>query len=331
MKRTLSIVVIGLAASVSGGCKKKTATTEPAKGSAAEPTSATGSGSAAEGSAGAGSAEGSGSAAAAAPSAITVEGLSTPESALFDEAGDRYLVSNINGQPLGADDNGFISAVTPTGEATKWIDGAKPDIKLDAPKGMAFSGDMLWVADISVVRRFDLKTGAQKDDVKIKGATFLNDVVSDGAGGVYVSDSGLDASFKPTGSDAIYQIDKAGKVTQRIKDKGLGAPNGLASADGKLWAVTFGTGELFEVDAKGAKQNPSKLPKGQLDGIVVMDGGELLVSSWDAKAVFRGTPGGEWKEVVSGVESPADIGWDAGRKRVLVPLFTQNKLVIQPL
>ncbi|MGE0871860.1 MAG: SMP-30/gluconolactonase/LRE family protein [Kofleriaceae bacterium] len=320
MKRTLFIVAIGLAAA--GGCKKKSSTTEPATGSAtgsaAEPV-ASGSGSAAQGSA------------EPAPSAITVEGLSTPESVLFDEAGDRYIVSNINGQPAAADDNGFLSVVTPSGEATKWIDGAKPDVKLDAPKGMAISGDMLWVADITVVRRFDLKTGAQKDDVKIKGATFLNDVVSDGAGGVYVSDSGLDASFKPTGTDAIYQIDTAGKVTPRAKDKALGAPNGLVRAADKLWAVTFGTGEVYEVDAKGAKQNVSKPPKGQLDGIVALEGGDVLVSSWEGKAVYRNTPGGEWKEVISGVESPADIGWDSKRKRVLIPLFAQNKVMIQPL
>ena len=35
---------------------------------------------------------------------------------------------------------------------------------------------MLYVADITVVRLFDLKTGAPKGEVKVPGATFLNDI-----------------------------------------------------------------------------------------------------------------------------------------------------------
>ena len=84
-------------------------------------------------------------------------------------------------------------------------------------------------------------------------------------------------------------------------------------------------------DAKGKKAAPQKPPKGQLDGIVVLDGGELLISSWEGKAIYRGKPGGEWKAVVEGVESPADIGWDSKRKRALIPLFIGNSVILQPL
>src|SRR5262245_33093167 len=41
------------------------------------------------------------------------EGLATPESVLNDESGDRYLVSNINGKPWEADNNGYISDLSP--------------------------------------------------------------------------------------------------------------------------------------------------------------------------------------------------------------------------
>src|SRR5688572_1139033 len=61
------------------------------------------------------------------------EGFSTPESVLYDSDADIYLVSNINGEPLGADDNGFIAKLSPDGKITeaKWIDGSKDNIKLD--------------------------------------------------------------------------------------------------------------------------------------------------------------------------------------------------------
>jgi hypothetical protein len=262
------------------------------------------------------------------------EGFSTPESVLYDADSDSYLVSNINGEPLGSDDNGFIAKVSPDGTISdaKWIDGAKDNIKLDAPKGMAITGGVLYVSDITVVRQFDAKTGEPKGEIKIDGATFLNDVAAAPDGGVYVTDSGLDAKFAPTGSDAVYHISKDGKVHPLIKDKTLGNPNGVAAgSDGSVWVVTFGTGEIYQINAKGKKVSPQKLPQGQLDGVVTLDSGELLVSSWAGSSVFRGKPGGEWKPAVENIKSPADIGWDSKRKRLLIPSFQGNQVILSPL
>ncbi|MBA3392799.1 MAG: SMP-30/gluconolactonase/LRE family protein [Deltaproteobacteria bacterium] len=343
MKQLIWIGVV-VAASSATACKKKEAAKTEVVGSGSAvvaPTAATPDAEA--GSATGSTAEtGSGSAADSAadgadPTAKLVDPgeLKTPESVLYDVGRDMYMVSNINGTPLEADDNGYLSVVNPDGSNERsnaswlWINGSAADIKLDAPKGMAISGDTLFVADITVVRQFEAKAGVQKPDIKIEGATFLNDVTPDGNGGVFVTDSGLDASFKPTGTDAVYHIAKDGKVTPRIKNKDLGAPNGVWAGDkGSIWVVTFGSGEIYEVNAKGKKLAAQKLPKGQLDGVVGIEGGEFLVSSWEGKCVYRGKPGGEWKEVVSGVESPADIAYDPKRKRILIPGFMTNKLGI---
>ncbi|HEU4613489.1 MAG TPA: SMP-30/gluconolactonase/LRE family protein [Kofleriaceae bacterium] len=267
------------------------------------------------------------------PLSIT-EGFSTPESVLYDADADVYLVSNINGEPSGTDDNGYITKVSPDGKITepKWIDGANGNVKLDAPKGMAIVDGVLYVADITAVRRFDAKTGEPKGDIEIKGSTFLNDIAPAPDGGIYVTDSGLDAKFAPTGTDAIYHLAKDGKLKTVIKDKSLGNPNGIsAGADNSVWVVTFGSGEIYQVNAKGKKVSPQKLPKGQLDGIVELDGGDVLVSSWEGQAVYRGKPGGEWKPAVENVKSPADIGWDSKRKRLLIPIFQGNTVILHPL
>jgi sugar lactone lactonase YvrE len=255
-------------------------------------------------------------------------GLETPESVLYDAENDRYLVSNINGKPLDADDNGYISVLSPEGsvKTPKWIEGGKNKVKLDAPKGMAIAKGVLYVADITVVRMFDAKTGAPKGEVKVPGATFLNDVTASGDGAtVYVSDSGLkmgEKGFEPTGTDAVWSIQK-GKATAIAKSPDLGRPNGLLWTDKGLWVVTFGSGELYRLDAKGAKQDAQKLPKGSLDGIVALGDG-LLVSSWEASAVYRGKPGGTFEVVLHEQKSPADIGYDTKRGRVLVPHFLEN-------
>jgi sugar lactone lactonase YvrE len=325
---TLTFVLAAFA-----GCKKKEAAKVETTGSAAA-----GSGSAMAGS-GSDTMAGSGSAAAATWDGKTAlpitEGLATPESVLYVADQDVYFVSNINGDPLGADDNGYISKIDPeTGKITeaKWIDGTKDTVKLDAPKGMGIANGVLYVADINVVRKFDAKTGEPKGEVKIDGATFLNDIAVTADGGILVSDSGLDAKFASTGTDAIYSIGADDKVKPLIKDKALAGPNGILAGDaGAVWAVTFGSGEVYAVDAKGKKAAGQKLPKGQLDGIVALDGGEYLISSWEGSAIYRGKPGGEWKAVVENVKSPADIGWDAKRKRILIPIFMGNSVILQPL
>lgn len=257
--------------------------------------------------------------------------LSTPESVLYDDANDVYIVSNINGKPLDADNNGYIAKLSPDGkvQTAKWIEGGKNKVTLNAPKGMAIIADTLYVADLDTVRMFDRKTGAPTGEVKVPGAVFLNDIAATTDGRVLVSDTGMKAGakgFEPAGTDAVYSIDKTKKLTTIAKSKDLGAPNGLYSAADKTWVVTFGTNELYALDAKGKKSDVTKLPKGSLDGIVALPGGDLLVSSWEANAIFRGKPGGDFTPVIENVKSPADIGYDTKRSRVLVPLFESNEV-----
>lgn len=259
--------------------------------------------------------------------AIKVTGFSTPESVYYDADGDRYLVSNINGKPGEADNNGFISIVAPEGTVTtlKWIEGGKGKVKLDAPKGMAVVKGVLYVADITAVRMFDMKTGAPKGDVKIDGSTFLNDVAAGADGKVYVSDTGVkggEKGFEPTGTDAVYVIEK-GKAKPLAKSKELGGPNGVLSTDKGVVVVTFGSGEVYRLDDKGAKQDASKPPKGALDGVVPL-GDSLLVSSWEGSAIYKGKLGGTFETVLTDQNSPADIGYDTKRGRVLVPHFLDS-------
>src|SRR5689334_13014804 len=95
------------------------------------------------------------------PAAVArVEGLSLPESVLWDEASDVYLVSNLGPNPLAVDDDGWIARVSPeTGKVERFIDGTRAEVKLDSPRGMAIVGERLYVADLGSVRMFDRKSG----------------------------------------------------------------------------------------------------------------------------------------------------------------------------
>jgi hypothetical protein len=262
-------------------------------------------------------------------------GFQTPESVLFDPEMDLYLVSNINGSPLAVDGNGFISRVGPNGKVIelKWIDGAAAKITLNAPKGMALVQRTLYVSDLDHVRMFDCESSNAVGNFRIPNATFLNDIAPGKDGSVYVSDSGFKAGkdgFAPSGTDAVYKISKSGKISTVAKGAVLGHPNGLLLDGDVLWVVTFGTGELYSL-ARGKRAEVFKPGKGKLDGLVKADDGEYLFSSWEGQLIYKGPAVGPYEVVVKGVKAPADIGYDFIRKRVLIPLFMDNAVVIHPL
>ena len=267
-------------------------------------------------------------------STIANVGLETPESVLYDDVDDVYLVSNINGQALEKDDNGFISRIAPDGRVLqlKWIDGASPDVTLNGPKGMGVKGDTLFVADIDAVRLFNRTTGASLGARPIRGATFLNDVAVGPDGTVYVTDSGLKAGpqgFLPTGSDAVYRFEAGGRAVAVARDTSLERPNGVLAEQGKLTVVAFGSNAVYELDpASGARTDLPRPATGSLDGVLRLPTGALLVSSWEGQNVYRSIAGG-YDVVADSVESPADIGYDTSRHLLLVPIFDKNRIEIR--
>jgi sugar lactone lactonase YvrE len=149
-------------------------------------------------------------------------------------------------------------------------------------------------------------------------------------GTVYFTDSGLKAGpqgFAPTGTDAVYRFDAAGRPVAVARDTSLGHPNGLLADSAGLVVVTFGSGAVFLLDAAGQRTDLAKPPAGALDGVVRLADGSLLVSSWEGKAVYHLASGAAaWTTAVDSVESPADIGYDTKRQRVLIPLFTPSEV-----
>lgn len=270
------------------------------------------------------------------PSAVsvTVDGFSTPESALHDEESGVYLVSNISGGPMEEDNDGFISRVSPEGAIVeeRWIAGGTGGVTLNAPKGMGILGDTLIVSDIDRIRLFDRNSGQPLGEWPISGVTFLNDVAVGPDGAVYVSDTGMrigPAGMEHAGTDAVYRLSAAGDATPVVSGDSLQRPNGLAVSPAGLVVVPFGSNEVMRVDPQGNLSTVATLPGGQLDGVVRLADGFLLVSSWETSAVYRLNPDGTSTVALEGVESPADIGYDAVNNRLLVPLFQANQLRIE--
>src|SRR5437764_43023 len=107
----------------------------------------------------------------------SIAGLQTPVAAVYDSAQDVFFVSSVGqGNGDAHDRNGFISRIRGDGtvEALRWLASDSGKRRLDGPKGLALSGDTLWVADVDTVRAFDRRTGRPIATIGIPHASFLN-------------------------------------------------------------------------------------------------------------------------------------------------------------
>jgi hypothetical protein len=286
------------------------------------------------------SARGGAAAADTARRIASIAGFNTPESVKYDADLDVYFVSNINGNPSSKDGNGYIARVKPdSAGASTVIDtlarGGQKGATLNAPKGMAIVGDTLWVADIDAVRGFNRRTGqpTRTIDLASMQATFLNDIASDGAGTIYITDTGIrfkaDGSMGAPGKQRIFRV-KAGEApTIAIEGDSLRNPNGIAwdNANSRFIVGPFGDAPLMTW--KPGDPAPATLAagSGQYDGVEVLADGRVLASSWADSSIHVVT-NGQMRTLVTGVAAPADIGYDTRRNRVLIPLFNGNAVEV---
>jgi hypothetical protein len=275
----------------------------------------------------------------AGPVNIVVQGVGFdgPESALHDPVADVYLVSNFAGDPGVPAGNGFISRVSPDGGllALKWIDGTAPGVTLHAPRGMTLKGDTLYVADLECVRRFLRETGAPVGEFCFPDSGFLNDVSASEDGWVFLSDTGTGA--EGDGVQALHALRPGGERFEVVASgPSLGRPNGvLAAARGVVTAVSFADGRVYRYEFRdGSWTGPFdlwKTPAAMLDGLVRLDDGSLLVSSLESGTIYRLRMDGSVGVAIPGLETPADIGVDRRRRRVLIPELQGNRLEIRGL
>lgn len=246
-----------------------------------------------------------------------------PESAIFDAAHNRIIVSNIKGGFTDADGNGYLSSLNPDGTvmAQHWLTG------LDAPKGMAILGDRLFVADVTGLVEVDLESAAVVAVHHAKTAEFLNDVTaSDDA--VYVSD---------LMTDTIWRL-QDGSFEPWVQSAALSHPNGIAWNEDRLIVGSWGQGlhEDFTTDAPGdllavdaASQDIEVIAEGvgNIDGVVMVDG-RLIVSDWVQGALIEVQDGGA--EMIGTFPAGlADIGTDG--VNLLLPHMLEGRVQVLPL
>ena len=266
------------------------------------------------------------STAASAPELLwETKGLAQPESVVEDPATGVIYVSNINGAVMQKDGNGFISRLTADGKMLErqWVKG------LNSPTGLALHDRTLYAADVDQLIEINAASGEILKRYDAKGAVFLNDVVVDDDGTVYVSDTPM---------NTIWCL-KDGSFEPWLANDALNGPNGLL-IQGKTLIVA----SLGKVQSQGQKkelgtllavslddQKVSKVGKGELignlDGLQAIQPGVYLVTDWAQGALYRVDAKGKVDELIDLNQGSADLSYLPGKKMLLIPMMLDNSLV----
>ena len=152
-------------------------------------------------------------------------------------------------------------------------------------------------------------------------------------GSIYVTDTGLRMGagrMQASETEAVYRILPGGRMQTLARGPELGSPNGIVvDADGGVTVAGMNSSEVYRL-AGGSRTLLRAPRRGLLDGLVRTRGGALLVSDWKRSAAYRIHPDAEPVIALRKLPSPADIGYDARRNRLLVPMMTVNRLEFHP-
>lgn len=250
---------------------------------------------------------------------FSVQGLSQPEAARYDESQNVYFISNFNGGGNDLDSNGFITKVDAEGNVVEmqFMNGTD-EFPFHAPRGMYIEKESLWVADVTGVHVFDTKTGTHQKFIDFSSFQpgFLNDVSGDGSGSIYVTD---------TGKPIVYKIEN--DTPYVFLDSLAIYPNGVTyDSENELFVLAPWRQDttFYSFNSAGEVNTNYTFQGGNFDGLE-FDEGMLLVASQVDQSI-RVHDGSSNKILIHTIGRPADIGIDRTNKIIAVPYIALNRV-----
>ncbi len=240
----------------------------------------------------------------------------SPESIVWDNANKRYYVSN-----AGA---GSITALDWGGNTTTWASG------LTQPKGMQIVGNILYVADVTAIKSFNIKTGQLIKNETISGALFLNDICKDDKNNLYITD---------TRNNSIYKYDSKKNKYSRLAVKGnIQSPNGIMFDGNRLIIVSFRNNSPIQAISLSDLKVTTLLTTqiNLMDGISKDGKGNIYFSAWISQSQGAGKVykvkddfTGSITTVVSNQNGPADIFYNQFNDTLAIPNMNSSSIVFR--
>ena len=262
--------------------------------------------------------------------AKTFGGFRFAESMAYDEVRDLYVAVNAGIAQDVIPNDGYISLINPDGttHTLKWIGVDRNGLTLNHPLGSDIINGMLYVADINVVRWFDMESGEPQGSVVVDDAQRFNDIEVAEDGTIWATQTGTEES----GTWRVYRIGPDGDSSVVVEGAPLARPNGIAfDPDGNVVVVNIGDNAVLTFSPDGELVRTEHAVDGGNDGLVVLDDGTKYVSSVRIGTVSRIRPGEAAEVVASGIPSAASMAYDSKRNRLLIPMNNWNAITIVEL
>jgi sugar lactone lactonase YvrE len=254
-----------------------------------------------------------------------IEGLDLPECMVIDPNSGKVYVSNVVTANEGYwvdDSNGFISLMSPDGkiEKLRWLDSSF-GTPVNNPKGMCILDGKLYFNDNDKLKHCSLKAPSETGIIAFPEAQKLNDLATDGKS-IWVTD---------TGASKVFCIGPDGRVRQIQSPDTI---NGITSYKGKLFAVSWGRHEIYELDPDG-EEAPVAFGLAShftaLDGIEVLDDGTFIVSDYKGNKLCSVSADRKTVRTLIELETPADFWLDRQNMLLYVPEMMSSRAVILKL
>jgi hypothetical protein len=219
----------------------------------------------------------------------------------------------------------------------------KPPLVLNEPLGSDIANGMLYVADrdggttptdpvVSVVRRFDMKTGAPAGETRVERSTGFNDIEVADDGTIYGTQTGAGGQKPDPTSWQIWKITPNGTASIFVQGAPLRQPNGIAfDPQGNIVVINIGNDEVLTFSPAGQLLGTEKAAQAGNDGLVIMPDGTKYVSSVVNGGVSRIRPKQAAELIARNIPNPASMCYDAGANQLVIPMNANNGLAFIPL
>ena len=245
--------------------------------------------------------------------------LNQPESVVYDSAYNRYLVSNW--------EDGNIIQIDSSGQQDYF------NTELTSTAGLHIVGDTLFVSSNEGINSgivgFLLSSGEIVFHVNISEKQLLNDITSDLAGNLYVTDCDANKIYKVRINEMTYTT---------FVDSGVGYPNGIICdfPNNRLLVLNGGLPNRPLISVSFEDSIISTVVEtgiNAIDGLTTDNNGNTYFSSWATDKVYRYDESftNPPEVVSSGHNNPADIFYNKLDDILAIPNFHSNSVDFIPI
>jgi hypothetical protein len=257
------------------------------------------------------------------------------ESCSYDESRNLIVAVNRGADQRALPNDGFISLINHDGSVHTplWIGATRDGLVLNQPFGSDIHAGKLYVADrdggtadgapsVSVIRMFDMKSGAPAGEIKVAESTGFNDIEVAKDGTIYASQTG-----SATVPQRIYKVTADGKASVLIEGAPLAMPNGVGiDNDGNIVVVNIGDTAVLTFSTAGKLLKTEHAVQGGNDGLVITPDGTKYVSSVRFGGVSKIATGKSAELIATGIPSAASMCYDSQAKQLVIPMNPNNAL-----